>query len=258
MKKALSVAYGALAYMMFLGAYLYLIAFTVNAVPNSISGPASLPLLLAAAIDLGLITIFGLQHSIMARPGFKRLWTRIVPPHLERSTYVVIGSVTVVLIVVCWQPIDGEIWNVTGAGMVALYAIAALGWLVVPVTSFLTDHFGLFGLRQVFEYALGRPKSKPMFKVRAFYRKVRHPMMLGWMAGFWATPYMTTGHLLFAGLMTSYILVAIHFEERDLAREHGPAYRAYQARVPKLVPFSKPAGAEQGAFEGMTREPQIQ
>lgn len=258
MKKALSVTYGALAYMMFLGAFLYLIAFTVNAIPNSISGPASLPPLLAAAIDLGLITMFGLQHSIMARAGFKRVWTRIVPPHLERSTYVVIAAMMVFLIVMGWQPISGQIWNVTGPGMVAVYAIAALGWLGVPATSFLTDHFALFGLRQVIEYMLDRPRSTPTFKVRAFYKKVRHPMMLSFLVAFWATPLMTTGHLLFAGLMTSYILVGIYFEERDLAREHGPAYRAYHARVPKLLPVGKPEGAEQGAFEEMTGEPQVQ
>lgn len=258
MKKVLSLMYGALAYVMFLGAFLYLIAFTVNAIPNSISGPASLPPLWAAAIDLGLITMFGLQHSLMARAGFKRVWTRIVPAHLERSTFVAIAAMMVAMIVMCWQPIEGEIWNVTGTGMVALYVVAALGWLTIPVTSFLTDHFALFGLRQVFQYVLGRTMSKPAFRVRGFYKKVRHPMMLGFIVAFWSTPHMTTGHLLFAGLMTSYILAGIYFEERDLAREHGEAYHAYQAQVPKLLPIGKIEGTMQDELEAMAKAPQMQ
>lgn len=237
MKKTLSVIYGVSAYVLFLASFLYLVAFSVNLGPSWISGPASFPPLAAGAIDLGLITLFGLQHSVMARPGFKRWWTQTIPQHLERSTYLVIGSAMTALLVAAWQPIAGDLWNVSGAGMVALYALCALGYLMVPVCSFLTDHFELFGLRQVAEYAFGWPQSKPQFKQRALYKKVRHPMMLGWMVAFWATPHMTLGHLLFAAAMTSYILVAIHYEERDLANRHGQSYRDYQARVPKLIPI---------------------
>jgi protein-S-isoprenylcysteine O-methyltransferase Ste14 len=243
MKKILSVVYCATAYVLFLGSFLYLIAFSMDVGPSRISGPASLPPLLAAAIDLVLITAFSLQHSVMARPGFKRWWTRTIPQHLERSTYVLIGSAMTVLLVAAWQPIEGELWNVAGAGMIALYAVAALAYLMVPVCSFLTDHFELFGLRQVAEYAFGWPQPKPEFKQRALYKKVRHPMMLGWMVAFWSTPYMTVGHVLFASTMTTYILVAIHFEERDLAQRHGQAYRDYQARVPKLIPIPSAQGA---------------
>ena len=236
-KKIVSVVYGAGAYVLFLGAFLYLIAFATNVAPHSVSGSPSLPPLLAALGDVALIILFGLQHGIMARPGFKRWWTRFVPPHLERSTFVWFAAALVIAIVQFWQPIEGDLWNVTGAGRIALYMISLFGFLTVPVTSFLTDHFELFGLRQVFEYALGRPPHQPEFKERALYKKVRHPMMLGFLLAFWATPHLTVGHLLFAGLMTSYILIGIYFEERDLARTHGQAYRDYQMRVPKLVPF---------------------
>ena len=243
-KKIASVIYGIGAYLLFLGVFLYLITFTTNVAPHSISGAPSLPPLLAALVDIALITLFGLQHGIMARPGFKLWWTRFVPPHLERSTFVWFADAMIIVIVWFWQPIAGDLWNVTGAGMVALYGISLIGWLTVPVTSFLTDHFELFGVRQVFEYAFERPSSRPEFKERAFYKKVRHPMMLAFLIAFWAAPHMTAGHLLFAGLMTSYILIGIYFEERDLVRAHGRAYREYQARVPKLIPFGGSGNAQ--------------
>ena len=236
MKKMMSVVYGAGAYLLFLGAFLCLMAFETNMTRHSVSGAHSLPPIVAALIDVALITLFGLQHGIMARPAFKRWLTGFLPPHLERSTFVWFAAALVIVMIQFWQPIEGDLWNVTGAGMIALYAISVLGWLTVPVTSFLTDHFELFGLRQVFEFAVDRPRSKPEFKERAFYRKVRHPMMLGFLIAFWAAPHMTAGHLLFAGLMTIYILIGIYFEERDLERAHGQAYRDYRARVPKLLP----------------------
>jgi protein-S-isoprenylcysteine O-methyltransferase Ste14 len=244
LRKIASLIYGAGAYLLFLGAFLYLITFATNLARHSVSGAPSLPPLWAALVDIALITLFGLQHGIMARPEFKRRWTRLVPPHLERSTFVWLAAALVIVIVQFWQPIEGELWNVTGAGRIALYAISLLGFLTVPVVSFLTDHFELFGLRQVFEYALERPGSKPEFKERALYRKVRHPMMLGFLIAFWATPHMTAGHLLFATLMTSYILVGVYFEERDLAHAHGQAYRDYQARVPRLLPFGALSSAQ--------------
>ncbi len=202
-----------------------------------------MPPLSAVLVDVALVALFGLQHSIMARPAFKRVWTQIVPRHLERSTFVWLADLMVVLMIRLWQPIDGDLWNVSGPGAAVLYAVSLLGWMMVPVVSFLTDHFELFGLRQVFDYALGRETAKPEFKERALYKKVRHPMMLAFLVAFWATPHMTWGHLLFAGLMSSFILIGIHFEERDLARSHGQAYRDYQARVPKLLPLGNAVGA---------------
>jgi len=244
MKKTLSVTYGVAAYVMFLGAFLYLIAFYTNLGPSPIAGPASLPPLAAGAIDIGLVTLFGLQHSFMARPAFKRRWTRIIPQHLERSTYVLIAALLVVLIVAGWQPIEGDLWKATSSWAIALLAaLSALGWLMIPLCSFLTDHFELFGLRQVAEYAFGWPKPEAEFKQSALYKKVRHPMMLGFLVAFWAAPYMTVSHLLFAVAMSSYILIGIHYEERDLAVKHGQAYRDYQARVPKLLPIPSPKEA---------------
>jgi methanethiol S-methyltransferase len=237
LKKIAFVIYGVGAYLLFLVSFLYLIAFATNVVPNSASDSRPLSPLLAALIDVTLIALFGLQHGIMARRGFKRWWTRIVPPQLERSTYVWFAAVMLIVVLLFWEPIDGELWNVTGGPMIALYAISLLGFLAIPVASFLTDHFELFGLRQVFEYAVGRPASLPGFKERAIYKRVRHPMMLGFLIAFWANPHMTAGYLLFAVLMTAYILVGIFFEERDLVSKHGKAYRDYQARVPKLLPF---------------------
>lgn len=243
MKKTLSVAYGVTSYVLFLGAFLYLIAFAWNVAPHAVSGPATLPPATAIAINIGLITLFGVQHSVMARPSFKRWWTRVIPKHLERTTFVLIATVMAGLIVLGWQPVEGDLWNVTGAAAIALYALSLLGWSAVPACSFLTDHFELFGLRQVWEYATGRAPSKPAFKERAVYKKVRHPMMLGLIVAMWSTPRMTAGHLVFAGAMTAYILVGIYFEERTLAAEHGQAYRDYQARVPKLFPWGSLAGA---------------
>jgi protein-S-isoprenylcysteine O-methyltransferase Ste14 len=244
MKKTLSVVYGVAAYVLFLGAFLYLIAFYANLGPSPIAGPATLPPLAAVAIDVGLIALFGLQHSFMARPAFKRRWTRIIPEHLERSTYVLIAALLVILIVAGWQPIEGDLWKVTASWAIALLAaLTALGWLMIPACSFLTDHFELFGLRQVGEYAFGWPKPKAEFKQSALYKKVRHPMMLGFLVAFWATPYMTVSHSLFAVAMSAYILIGIHFEERDLAEKHGQAYRDYQARVPKLLPIPSAEGA---------------
>lgn len=253
LKKIAFVIYGAGAYLLFLGAFLYLMAFATNVVPHSVSGTPSLPPVTAALVDVALITLFGLQHGIMARPGFKRWLTRFVPQQLERSTFVWFAAALVIVIVQFWQPIGGDLWNVTGIAMIALYAISLLGWMAIPVTSFLTDHFELFGLRQVFEYALERPRSKPKFKERAFYKKVRHPMMLAFLIAFWATPHMTVGHVLFAGLMTSYILVGVYFEERDLTRAHGQVYRDYQARLPKLLPFGWRRSAQPGSYDVLAR-----
>lgn len=237
MKNTLSVVYSAVAYTLFLGAFLYLVAFALNLAPHSVSGEPTSPPAVAVLVNIALITIFGLQHSVMARPGFKRWWTQVIPKHLERSTFVMIAASLVIAIVELWQPIGGDIWRVSGTLAAVVLGISVTGWLVVPFTSFLTDHFELFGLRQVYEAVTGRPRTPQQFRERSLYKKSRHPMMLGFIVAMWATPHMTMGHLLFAGLMTSYILTGIYFEERDLVREHGAAYRDYQARVPKLLPL---------------------
>jgi protein-S-isoprenylcysteine O-methyltransferase Ste14 len=254
LKKIASLLYGAAAYFGFLGVFLYLIAFSMNLVPRSVSGTATQHPLVAVLVNVGLIALFGVQHTVMARPRFKAWWVRYVPRHLERSTFVLIATVIMACILWFWQPIQGDVWNITGSAMYVLYAISALGWIGVPATSMLTDHFELFGLRQVAEYALGHPKSKPEFKERGFYKKVRHPMMLSFLIAFWATPHMTVSHALFAGLWTAYILTGIYFEERDLVYAHGAAYRNYQMRVPKLLPFGRTAGAAQPTRQGASVE----
>lgn len=168
-------------------------------------------------------------------------------PHTKR-TFVLIGACMVLAITIGWQPIEGTLWNLSGAGAVAMLAVSAVGWLMVPVCSYLTDHFELFGLRQVYEYARDRSPLQGPFKQIALYKKVRHPMMLGFVVAMWATPLMTAGHLLFASLMRAYILVGIYFEERDLVKKHGAAYRQYQAEVPKLIPgFARSGAAHLGA-----------
>lgn len=245
MKKTLSLLYGAGAYIFFLAVFLYLVAFEMNLVPNSVSSLATASPWLAGLVDIGLVTAFGLQHSVMARQGFKNWWTRIVPRHLERSTFVWIGAAMILLIVLGWQPIEGNLWTVTGSPAIAILAVSALGWSMVPVCSFLTDHFELFGLLQVWEYATGRSPAEPHFKTVALYKQVRHPMMLGFIVALWATPHMTIGHLVFAGTMSAYILVGIYFEERDLVRKHGASYRHYQLEVPKLIPGFARSGAAQ-------------
>ena len=244
-KKTFALLFSVTAYVLFLGAFAYLVAFTMNLTPHAISGEATIPPVWAAVIDVALVTLFALQHTIMARPWFKRAWTRIVPEHLERSVFVLVATAVMGLVVLAWQPIGGTIWNVSGAGMFTLATISAIGWTAVPAVSFLTDHFELFGLRQAYEYATGQKATKPEFKMRAIYKQVRHPMMLGFLMGLWATPLMTTSHMLFAGLFTAYIAVGTIFEERDLVTAHGDAYRKYQQEVPKFVPihmFSGPDG----------------
>jgi protein-S-isoprenylcysteine O-methyltransferase Ste14 len=251
MRKAFAITYGVGSYAFFLGVYLSLVAFSMNLAPDAVSGPAGLNPAAATAINIALAGLFGVQHSAMARPAFKRWWTRMVPAHLERTTFVMTASATVLLMVTAWQPIEGVVWRVTGPAAMVIYAMSAIGFVGVPLVSFLTDHFHLFGLRQVYEYATGRPQPAPVFRMVGPYKAVRHPMMVAFLIAFWATPEMTYGHLLFASLMTAYILAGIYFEERTLAREHGLAYRDYQARVPKLIPAAPGDGA--GMEAGVSR-----
>jgi methanethiol S-methyltransferase len=232
--------YGVVSYLIFFATFLYAIGFIGNIyVPTSLDGEPVGPFAMGLAINAGLLTLFALQHSIMARKWFKDLWTRLVPWPIERSTYVLFSSLALILLFWQWRPLGGVIWSVEDpAGVAVIRILFAFGWALVLVSTFLINHFDLFGLRQVWLYLLGRPYTPPKFKTPALYRLVRHPLYVGWFFAFWMTPVMTAAHLLFAVATTAYILVAIRFEERDLVREHGEIYEQYRKSVPMLVPFT--------------------
>ncbi len=238
MKRFAIFVYGLVNYVMFLGVFLYFIGFLGNlVVPRAIDSEPTEPLWSAAVINLGLILVFGLQHTVMARPAFKHMWTKLVPAEAERSTYVLATNLALILLFWQWRPMGIVIWNVTDpVGRGLLYGLYAVGWLTVLVTTFLINHFDLFGLRQSWLALVGKPYTHLGFKTPGPYRFVRHPLYVGWLLAFWATPTMTIGHFLFALGMTAYILVAIGFEERDLADVHGAAYESYRRKVPMLVP----------------------
>jgi len=235
--RALALLYGALCYAIFLGTFLYAIGFVANLVPRGIDGEQQSWLGKALGIDVLLLGLFAVQHSVMARPWFKARWTRLVPAPVERSTYVLFASLALIVLFWQWQPLIAAVWNVeSDAGRYALWALQALGWLLVLVGTFLIDHFELFGLRQVWLNYKGEAQPPVAFRTPLFYRWVRHPIMLGFLVAFWATPRMTLGHLVFAIATTLYILVALRFEERDLVRHLGATYEAYRKRVPMLLP----------------------
>jgi protein-S-isoprenylcysteine O-methyltransferase Ste14 len=240
-KRILFFSYGALSYLIFLGTFLYALCFVGNFwVPRTLDGPANGPLWVGLALDAGLLALFATQHSVMARRWFKDWWTRVVPGPLERSTYVLFSSLALVLLFWQWRPLGGVVWSVEApAARLVLWALFAFGWGLVLVSTFLINHFDLFGLRQVWLYLLGRPYTPLRFGAPALYRVVRHPLYVGWFFAFWMTPTMTLAHLLFSVATTAYILLAIRFEERDLSREHGEAYEAYRRSVPMLVPYSR-------------------
>ncbi len=247
MSRAVFFAYGAVAYATFFGVFLYLIGFSGNLlVPKSIDSGVPAPFGQALLVNTVLVALFGVQHSVMARPAFKSWWTKIVPKPLERSTYVLMASLILALLSWQWQPMPAVIWSVQHPLAIAfLTGISLLGWLTALYSSFIIDHFDLFGLRQVYVHLRNRPYSHPPFAVRSLYRLVRHPLMVGILIGIWSTPAMTAGHLLFSLLMTGYILVGVTLEERDLARYLGDDYLLYRSQTPMFVPALPKKGAPQ-------------
>ena len=243
MKRSLIFAYGLLAYAAFLVTILYAIGFVGNfVVPKSIDTGETGPIWLAVLINVGFLGLFAIQHTIMARPAFKRWWTRIIPAAAERSTFVLIASAILLMMFWQWRPISTVVWNVdTPALRFALIAVSMVGWAIVLYSSFLIDHFDLFGLRQVVLHLRGREYGQKPFTERSLYRMVRHPLMLGFLIAFWATPTMTAGHLLFALVTTGYILIGTRIEERDLVGHLGEAYVEYRRRTPMLVPLKVPS-----------------
>ncbi len=229
--------YGVLSYAFCLGVMVYTCGFVGNlGTPTALDGPLEGSFLQALVVNLGLLVLFALQHSVMARPAFKRWWTRFVPQPMERSTYVLFSSLALVLLFWQWRPMGGVVWDVEQPiARAVAYALYAAGWLIVQMSTFLINHFDLFGLRQVWLYFLGRPDTPLAFKTPGPYRLVRHPLYVGWLIVFWATPTMTVAHLVFATGITAYILVAIVFEEHDLVAAH-PEYGEYRRRVPMLLP----------------------
>jgi protein-S-isoprenylcysteine O-methyltransferase Ste14 len=250
MKRLLAITYGAVVYGFFLATFCYAIGFVGNfVVPKSIDTGSVSPLALALLIDVGLLGLFAAQHSIMARPAFKRWWTLFVPKPVERATFVLFASLVLALLLWQWQPITMPVWQVTNSAFAnTLYAVFLLGWMTVLASTFLINHFELFGLVQVVAFWRGEELPRPVFRTPALYRWVRHPIYLGFLLAFWATPTMTAGHLLFAIATTGYILLGIILEERDLIAEFGDQYRRYRATAGMLwpLPFSRSARASGG------------
>jgi protein-S-isoprenylcysteine O-methyltransferase Ste14 len=243
-KRILHFGYGLAAYLVFGVTFLVALAFVGGCpiLPTQLDGPLEGSLGTAIAVNCALLALFAIQHSVMARRWFKERLTRVIPWSIERSTYVLASSLALLLLIWQWRPIGIEVWSVESpVGQVVLWTTFAMGWITVFVSTCLINHFDLFGLRQVTLPLLGRPYTPVSFRTPLLYRHVRHPLYLGWLLAFWATPHMTLAHLLFAVATTAYILLAIQFEERDLLAEHGSAYENYRQRVPMLIPSLKAA-----------------
>ncbi len=243
--------YGLLAYLAFFGTILYLIGFVGNFwVPKSIDTGAEISPLPAAVVDLLLIGLFAVQHTIMARPGFKAWWKKTLPEPMERSTFVLLASGVLLLLFWQWQPMKTTIWHIEPPVMRALLiAVSMAGWALLFVSSFLIDHFDLFGLRQVYLCLRGKEYTPPRFVERSIYKVIRHPLMTGVLLGIWATPTMTLGHLVFAVGLTGYIIIGVSFEERDLIKTYGDAYEAYRRRTRKFFPFPQSTAISQSAVK---------
>ena len=238
MGRILGLLYAGVVYVLSIASFLYAIGWhgDVPGLPTTIDGQPGKPALQALLIDVGLLSLFAVQHSVMARLGFKKLWTRIIPPAIERSTFVLATSACLFAIWVFWQSLPGTVWRLQGAAAALAWGLFALGWLIVLTSTFMVNHFDLFGLRQAFHNFLGQAPVPLPFTTRYLYGSIRHPIMLGFLVAFWSAPVMTTARLAFALITTAYILVALRLEERDLRKALGEKYAQYQERVPMLVP----------------------
>jgi protein-S-isoprenylcysteine O-methyltransferase Ste14 len=238
LKRVVVFVYGVASYAVFFATFLYAIGFIGNLwVPKSMDSPAQTPLLHALGIDALLLAVFAVQHSVMARPWFKRAWTRQVPEPAERSTYVLLSSVALIALFYFWQPLGGTVWNIENpAGRMLMYQLYGLGLALVLLSTFLINHFDLFGLRQVWLFLIGKPYTHLVFRTPLLYKYVRHPLYVGWFMSFWFTPTMTVTHLFFAVMTSVYMLMAIRWEERDLEDLHGAKYANYRESVPMLIP----------------------
>ena len=242
MKNVFIVAYGVLAYTVFLGAFLYAIAFVGNfLVPKSIDSGTENDLTMSVIINALLLGLFAVQHSVMARPAFKSWWVKIVGTASERSTYVLLSSLVLLLLYWQWQPLRAVIWSTENETVVyALWGVFGFGWLIVFVSTLMINHFELFGLKQIYENLKGIDSQPPAFQAKLLYGFVRHPIMVGFIIAFWATPHMSLGHLIFALTTTAYIVIAVAaFEEKDLMKAIGQEYEDYQKKVPMFIPFTK-------------------
>ena len=231
--------YGLFCYFMFLAVFLYIIGFVGNfLVPKTMDSGSEIHWLTASATNLALLGLFALQHSVMARPSFKKWWTAIIPEVIERSTYVMATNVVLVALIYFWQPVNIVIWNLSGESYVPfIWAICAIGWMIVLISTFLLDHFELFGLKQVYCNLRGQKMENVPFRTPLFYKHVRHPIYFGFAVAFWATPTMTAAHLLFAVGATGYSLFGAVLEERDLVTKFKSEYQEYQKKVPMLFPL---------------------
>lgn len=238
MRRWLFFIYGVTCHVLFFGVFAYMAGFVSNLlVPKSIDSPTDGPVVMAIPINVLLLVAFGVQHSVMARPTFKRVWTKIVPNEIERSTYVLASCVVTILLMWQWRGIDYAVWDVKQpAWRGVLWGLFVVGWVLVPVASLMINHFDLFGTRQVWLYLRGREYQDLPFRAPSMYKHVRHPLYIGWMIAFWATPTMTAGHLLFAALMTGYMVLATVFEERNLTTHFGEQYEKYRREVPRFIP----------------------